>query len=147
MVTFFCPGCAQYLKKRQAEEHPQYCGDTLSCIECRKEFCGTAQIRGHTDCHPANPDPQRRRAAAPPVAGAEPTPFNGLKNTARRIVKRSAQKRMAFSELKAELDAVLQREQLDVDSSDAVLREKLRRTKNLLLVGNLITYSAEDIAV
>lgn len=138
MVTFFCPGCAQYLKKRQAEEHPQRCQETLACIQCRREFSGAAQIKAHTDCHPANFEP-KRRVPQPPVADTRPV-FNGLKNTARRILKRSPWQRATFAELKARLSPLLPRAGPRLEELEALLRAKLPHARNVRITGETLSY-------
>ena len=136
MVTFFCNNCGQYLKKKQAEEHGFHCSSSLSCNDCRKDFEGMPAIRGHTDCHPPNPDPKKSTRLAVKLEEK----FSGFRNSARKIVKKSKTRKMELALLKESLRKYMAEQGEDMADFDRVFLEKVKSAKNLVIEGNFVKY-------
>jgi len=49
MVTFYCEGCGETLKKNQLEKHSFRCRGPFTCIDCSTTFHGNDH-KGHTSC-------------------------------------------------------------------------------------------------
>jgi len=49
MVTFYCEGCGETLKKNQLEKHSFGCRGPFTCIDCSTTFHGNDH-KGHTSC-------------------------------------------------------------------------------------------------
>lgn len=140
MVTFFCSNCGQYLKKKQAEQHVNYCNDRLSCNDCKLNFVGFNAIKAHTQCGTAQP-PKASKGTDISKIKLDDIELTGLKNVIRSVVKRAESRKLNRDTLKRLIIEVYKRndQQLPSDFDDKFKR-KLASAKNLKSEGLLVKY-------
>ena len=143
MVTFFCSSCGQYLKKKQAEQHVDYCNDKLSCNDCKKVFVGFNNIKSHVKCDTSQPAKHSKGANAKHVK-IDDIEWFGFKNTLRTIVKRADGRKINRDVLKKLVTDVLKNNKEKVpDDFDVKFKSKLASAKNLKQEGLMIKYEKD----
>ena len=141
MVTFFCSSCGQYLKKKQAEQHVDFCNDKLSCNDCKKIFTGFEVIKAHVKCEPNKPSKQERSTSAKDIKVSD-IKWSGFKKTLRLIVKRAEGRKINRDTLKRLVLNVMKSNGEDIPTDfDATFKQKLSSAKNLKQEGLFVKYN------
>lgn len=143
MVTFFCSSCGQYLKKKQAEQHVDYCNDKLSCNDCKRVLSGFALIKAHVKCDTVQPNKQSKGPNTKEVK-VDDIEWTGFKNVLRAIVKRADGRRVNRDALKKLVGDVMRSNGIVVSEDfEGQFKSKLSGVKNLKQDGLLVKYVRE----
>lgn len=137
MVTFFCSSCGEYLKKKQAEQHVDYCNDKLSCNDCKKVMVGFNLIKAHIKCETVQPikTPNMKNVKVDDME------WLGFKKTLRAIVKRADGRRINRDALNKLVKEVIKQNNEEMpDNFEVVFKTKLASSKNLKSEGFHVRY-------
>jgi hypothetical protein len=140
MVTYFCNNCGQYLKKKQGDSHG-YCSLKLTCTLCKKDFEGYTAIRGHTDCHPIQPKRvskiEKEKTKTLDLSRYQ---WKGFKNTLRRVVRESKDKKIEKELLKRSFEVLFKEKGNSSLNYKFAFEKKLQKARNLVKEGEFVCY-------